>query len=300
MLKNTLLSLNRCPLVRAAATVLLFGLAAPAMAGSWQWVETSRVSAAGQSPIIANSNPNDAVQILNANDGAWGELSELTTTIVHDGFLNTNAGLDHIAVAIRGGSMEGMLGQMGYGANTPSVFTYGEYVGAAVGTGQVSVANLHRALSGRGPTFWPAGTPLCRDSRYPCMIFENYTVNLSAPGLVCQTTAMGSPCGYDVALPISAANFEVRVQADDWDTTITVSQGGQVIATASCRVLSGHDARCGAQSGDAAQGDVFIGNVVRNTGPGSSGRRLGTINPTVRVLRYRYVCGPTEKRCMIP
>jgi hypothetical protein len=286
--------------VRLVGPLLLLGLAAPAIAGSWQWIEVSRVSAAGQTPIITNSDPNDAVQLLNANDGAWGDLSELTATIVHDGFLNTNAGLDHIAVAIRGGSMEGMLGQMGYGANTPSVFTYGEHVGAAVGTGQVSVANLHRALSGRGPTFWPAGTPMCRDSRHPCMIFENYTVNLSAPGLVCQTTSPANPCGYDVALPIGAANFEVRVQADDWDTTTTVSQGGQVIATASCRALSGNDARCGPQAGDVAQGDVFIGNVVRNTGPGSSGRRLGTINSTARVLRYQYVCSPYEKRCVIP
>lgn len=295
-LKNTWRSLPR----RLTATVLLLGLAAPAMAGSWQWVEVSRVAAAGQTPIIPNSDPNDAVQFLNARDTVWGDRSELTATIVHDGFLNTSAGLDHMALSVRGASMEGVLGGMGYGVNAPSAFTYGEHVSAAYAAGQITLTNLHRALSGRGPTFWPAGTPLCRDTRYPCMIFENYTVNLSGPGLVCQTTSPANRCGYDVALPISSANFEVRVQADDWDTTTTVSQGGRVIATASCRAISGNDMRCGPQSGDAAQGDAFIGNVVRNTGPGSSGRRLGTINPVVRVLRYEYVCASNEWNCQIP
>jgi hypothetical protein len=300
MPKNTLLSSTRRPATRLAALALLLGLSAPAMAGSWQLVEVSRVATAGQSPTIQNSDPNDAVHFLNARDSVWGEVSELTATIVHDGFLNTNAGLDHMALSVRGASMEGVLGGMGYGANAPSAFTYGEHVNAAFAAGQITLTNLHRAISGRGPTFWPAGTPMCRDTRYPCMIFENYTVNLSGPGLVCQTTSPANPCGYDVALPISSANFEVRVQADDWDTTTTVSQGGRVIATSSCRAISGNDARCGPQSGDAAQGDAFVANVVRNTGPGSSGRRLGTINPVVRVLRYQYVCAPNEWNCQIP
>lgn len=300
MLKKTMLSLIPRPAARLIAGMLLLGVITPVMAGSWQLVEVSRVAAAGQSPTIPNSNPNDAVQFLNARDTAWGELSELTATIVHDGFLNTNAGLDHMALSVRGASMEGVLGGMGYGANAQSVFTYGEHVSAALSAGQISLGDLHRALSGRGPTFWPTGTPMCRDTRYPCMIFENYTVNLSGPGLVCQTTSPANRCNYDVALPISSANFEVRVRADEWDTTTTVSQGGRVIATASCRAISGNDQRCGEQSGDAAQGDAFVANVVRNTGPGSSGRRLGTINPIVRVLRYQYVCGPNEKNCQIP
>jgi hypothetical protein len=39
---------------------------------------------------------------------------------------------------------------------------------------------------------------------------------------------------------------------------------------------------------------------MRNSGPGSSGRRLGGINATARVLRYEYVCSPNEKNCQIP
>jgi hypothetical protein len=300
LLNTRLPSALRRPAAVAAGATLLLALALPVLAGSWQLIQVSRVAAVGQSPMIPYSDPNDAVLFVNGPNWAQGDQSELTATIVHDGFLNTNAGLDHIAVSVRGASMESLLGSMGYGASATSAFTYGEYVSAAVGSGQVSINALYQALSGRGPTFWPAGTPMCRDTRYPCMIFENFTVNLSGPGLVCQTTSPANRCGYDIALPLSSAPFEVRVVADDWDTSTTVTQGGRVIATASCRAVSGNDARCGPQTGDVAQGDAFIANVMRNSGPGSSGRRLGGINATARVLRYEYVCSPNEKNCQIP
>lgn len=298
--KKILPHTRRQPLRLLVGTAVLLILSTPVLAGSWQSVEVSRVSTAGQTASIPNTDPNDAVLFLNGPDSIWGDRSELTATIVHDGFLNTNAGLDHMALSVRGASMEQMMAAMGYGTNTAWKFTFGEYISQAAASGQLSISALYRAISGRGPTFWPKGSALCRDSRFPCMVFENYTVNQSGPGLVCQTPLTTNPCGYDVALPVSSANFEVRVQADDWDNTTTVTQGGIVIATASCRTMSGNDARCGVQSGDVAHGDAFIANVVRNTGPGSSGRRLGAINITERVLRFQYVCSPYEKNCQIP
>lgn len=302
MFKHRLFSSTNKPrrLALLASAAMLLALSVPALAGSWQPVVVSSVYSPGETATIPNSDPNDAVLFLNGPDSAWGDYTELTATIVHDGFLNTSSGLDHIAVSIRGASLEQMMAAMGYGANTPWKFTFGEYVSQAAASGQLSTTALHRALSGRGPTFWPKGHPLCSDNRYPCLVFENYTVNLSGPGLVCQSTSMSNPCGYDVALPISTANFEIRVVADNWDTTTMVTQGGNVIANVSCRTRSGNDARCGMQSGDAAQGDAFFGNVVANTGPGSSGRRLGAINASVRVMRFEYVCAWYERNCQIP
>lgn len=248
-----------------------------------QLVEVTRVYFSGQSVLIPNANPNDAVWFFNNPDHLWGQLSELSATIVHDGFLNGPHGLDHIAISVRGASMEGLLQQIGPSSASTWRFTFGEHVSAAVAAGTVGMPQLRAALSGRGPTFWPVGAGVCSTAGMPCMVFENYTVNLDAPGLVCANNAW--PCSAAVALPLGTGPFQVHVSADAWDTRTIVTQNGWTLANVSCRAISGGDARCGAQPGDQADGDAFIANVVADSGSGWSGRQLGALDVTVRVLR---------------
>jgi hypothetical protein len=119
------------------------------------------------------------------------------------------------------------------------------------------------------------------------MIFENYTVNLDGPGLVCSNNQT-YPCANSVPLSLSTAPFQIQVIADGWDTRTVVTQNGQTKANVSCRASTGNDYRCGPQPGDVAVGDAFIANVVQNHGTGYSGRQLGALNVTVRVLMEQW------------
>jgi hypothetical protein len=248
-----------------------------------RYVEVTRVYFSGQSVLIPQADPNDAVWFFNNPDHIWGERSELTATIVHDGFLNGPYGLDHLAVSVRGASMDGLLQQIGPSSTTPWRFTWGENIAAGVQAGSIGVPQLHAALSGRGPTFWPAGSPVCSNSSMPCLVFENFTVNLSGPGLVCSGNQV-YPCANSVSLALSTAPFQIKVLADGWDTSTVVTQNGQIKANVSCRSSTGNDPRCGSQPGDVAVGDAFIANVVQSTGTGWTGRQLGALDVTVRVL----------------
>lgn len=266
------------PPVAALAAALLLSLACPAHAA---WVNVGSVSTPGQTAYIQNAAPNDAILFVNGSDTARGQRTVLNATLVHDGYLlNAAYGLDHMVVSVRGSSAGRLFSRLGLSASTPSYFGYGEHLGANHGPAAAGTA-LGEALYGRGPTFWPAGSPRCRDSRYACMLFENYTIQVSTAVNLCD----GLICGYDVPLPLTSAAFQVSVTADDWDMIATVSQNGTVIANVSCRALTYNDARCGAQSTDIGHIDAFIANVVNDGNPGSSGRRLGATNVTVRVQR---------------
>ena len=265
-----------------AAGMLCLAIAAPAAAALQQ---VASVTSPGHTAYVNRNDPNDVILLFNNPDSAWGERTRLTATIVHDGFLqSTSYGLDHMALSVRGASMESVLPYLGYASSSPTYFGLGEQIGSSAPWSAVS-----KVISGRGPTLWPAGTPLCGNTAQPCLIFENYTVNLNGPGLICQGS---SPCGYAVPVPVTTAPFQITVTADDWDVRTIVSQNGRTLVNVSCRAMTNNDARCGAQSGDHADGDAFIGNVVRNTGSGSTGRRLGATNIGVTVLRETYDCYP--------
>ncbi len=230
---------------------------------------------------------NNAAWLVNMTDAAWGDVTKLTGTITHGGFLQAPSGqLDHIAIGTRGASFDAGLAQfMPAIPATDSRFFFGEALERAV-PGTVSVANLQRMLSGRGITFWPVNSPYCRDKARPCAIFENYTVNSrGTDGLVCRNNVRDN-CVESTALTLTTAPLQVTVVADDWDVRTTIRQGGVHRATISCRTITTSasapqgDARCGAQAQDAAYGDSFVANVITTT---SAPRSVGATGLTVTV-----------------
>lgn len=272
-MKSSVSASRRVPARLAACLTLALAIPAGAQA---QWTTVGSVSTPGQTVYVPGTSPNDAVLLVNGNNLAYSDRTVLTATLVHDGFLNASIGLDHIAVSARGGSMDRLFPLLNRSVWTTSYFGYGEQIDATAGPAAAGTP-LGEALYGRGPTFWPAGSPLCSDTRYPCMIYENYTIQISnSSGNLCA----GLLCGYDVPLRISSAPFQITVIADDWDVVTNVSQNGVLMASTSCRTISGGDWRCGAQNGDFGMIDGFIANVV---GDGAAaGRRLGATNVTIR------------------
>lgn len=273
-------------------------LAAAGM-GLLSYQVVSQASFVGQTVVPSRAGPNDAAWFLNAQDGTWGERTEFGARIVHDGFLTTQgAGLDHIAIGIRGSSVDGLLAQIGPSTTTPWRFAWGEQLNAQVAAGSVGLPQLYASISGRGPTLWPTGSWLCTDQSRPCLVFENFTTNLTGPGLVC-TGAPGA-CGRDVALSLGSGPFDLFIEADDYDMRVVIRQNGVLLANASCRQLAPFDARCGAQPGDVAVADAFIGNVLVNqSGAGWHPRQIGILDAYVRTLAEVWT-DPTCPGCVIP
>jgi hypothetical protein len=233
------------------------------------------------SSVTLGAGDNDAGWLLNMTDSFRGEFTELSATIAHDSLLNSPAGLDHLAIGIRGPSVDALLGELGLPL-AAGTFIFGEPTGRIA-----SQRSLQRALAGRGITLWPVGSPYCRDLSRPCAIFENYTINLTGDGLVCASGRAG--CSGAVALDMTGADYQVFVSADDYDVSATISQSGVVKASLSCRDVSTTaakpfgDTRCAPQLGDVAHGDAFIANVVYGA---PVGRRVGVTDVSVRVVAY--------------
>lgn len=247
-----------------------------------------------------SSELNDAGWLVNMSDGVWGDVTKLTATLHHGGFLaNTYTGMDHIAVGIRGASHDAGLMQMNW--PVASRFLFGEELRPLGGTNPA----LLNMIAGRGITFWPAGSTYCVDRSRPCAIFENYTVNAAKSrgepeqdGLVCRYNRFN--CGT-VALPLTSASFQVRLTADDYDVRTVISQNGVTLANVSCRALTsswtpGGDSRCGAQAADVALGDAFIANVI---GAVPVARTVGATGITVSVGPYTSDQPPCPT-CPIP
>lgn len=241
----------------------------------------------GGSTVTLGTGNDNAAWYVNMSDQGGGTRTSLAATITHGGLLNGLFGLDHLAIGIRGLSVEGAFQQMGLPLQT-GTFLYGEQVQQAVSAGIVSQSNLKALASGRGITFWPKGQPYCKDSTRPCAIFENYTTNFTADGLVCANGR--NKCSGAVAVDLTSGSFQVYLGADHWDTWVDVVQNGISRASISCRTISrtaalpNGDSRCGYQTGDAAFCDAFIGNVIPGTG-NAIGRTVGATNINVAVHR---------------
>ncbi|MFY9224112.1 MAG: hypothetical protein WAQ98_15685 [Blastocatellia bacterium] len=218
------------------------------------------------STITLGSGDNDGAWFVNQSDSIYTDRTRMTNTINHGGaLLSTFSGLDHIVMGVRGSSLDEGLQILAPGVPIVGTWYYGEYVGRTVPT-----PALYKMISGRGITFWAAGTnSRCADSSRPCAIFENYTTNLSGPGLI----ESGK-----YPLNLSSSPFNVTLTADDYDMTVIVTQNGVNKGTFSCRAMTGNDYRCGAQANDAGYADAFAAFV---NGPAMAGRTIGVTNINV-------------------
>ncbi len=232
------------------------------------------------STVTLGAGDNDAVWIVNQSDAVWSDRTQLNATVTHGGALNASGtGLDHIAISVRGLSVEGAFQQMMKPLQT-GTFLFGEEVSRA----GLTTANLKSLISGRGITFWAVGASQCSDSTRPCARFENYTFNFDGPGLIPNS----------VPLSVTTAPFQVKLTADDYDMSFTVLQNGVVRSSASCRALGNNSNLCGAQPDDTATADAFVAFV--NHAP-IAGRTVGGTNISVTHFRYE---SPTCPGCDPP
>lgn len=237
----------------------------------------SNVSWNGSSVVVPPTNPNDPVWVLNAPNGVWGDLSRVTATIRHDGFLNGQYGWGHLGILTRGTTLEPSLQYLGYPSGTSTLAFMGE---SLAGAG----AHLSAFLRGRGPAFYAKGTAgptipgLCPTiAQQPCVVFENFSRHhLGGDVLI----------GPGIPLSLTDEPFQVRVDTDDFDIKIWVLQGGQVKAYASCLQHTGGDARCGAQPGDSTVGDATFGFVMNNLTASGIGKSVGVQSSSSKVLNY--------------
>jgi hypothetical protein len=208
--------------------------------------------------LTLGSGDNDAVWFVNQSDAVWSDRTQLNAIVTHGGALNASGtGLDHIAISVRGLSVEGAFQQMMKPLQT-GTFLFGE----AVSRAGLTTANLKALISGRGITFWGVGASQCSDSTRPCARFENYTFNFDGPGLIPNS----------VPLNVTTAPFQVVLISDDHDMSFKVLQNGVVRSSASCRALGNNSSLCGQQPDDAGTADAFVAFV---NGPGIAGRTVG-------------------------
>lgn len=235
----------------------------------------SNVSSNGSSVTVPSVDPNNASWFLNAPNGVWGDLSRVTATIVHEGFLNGPNGWDHLAVVTRGTTLESSLQFLGFGSGASSAFFWGENLAAA---GGLNSPQLSSFIRGRGPTFWAKGAGPCgANTQQPCMVFENYSMHHFGGNVL---------VGAGIPLSLSNSSFQIRVDTDDSDIKVWVTQGGQLKAYASCLQHTGGDARCGAQPGDGAVGDAAFGFVMQSPIPNYTGKKVGVLSSSSKVLEY--------------
>jgi len=209
-------------------------------------VIVSSASYAG-STVTLGAGSNDAVWIVNQSDSLWPESTRLTATVTHGGALNAaGTGLDHIALSIRGMSADGGLQYLGLPLQT-GTFLFGETVSSS----GMPTMTLRAFTSGRGITFWAVGSTQCSDPTRPCARFENYTYNWDGPGLIVNS----------VPLNVTTAAFQVTLTADAYNMSFSVTQGGVVKSSASCRSLGNNSSLCGQQANDAGAVDAFVAFV---------------------------------------
>lgn len=222
----------------------------------------------GGSTITLGAGDNDGAWFVNQSDRIYTDQTRMTNTINHGGaLLSTASGLDHIVMSVRGSSLDAGLQILAPGVPIVGTWYYGEYVGRTVPS-----PHLEKMISGRGITFWPAGTnSICTDKTRPCAIFENYTIQ--------STTGSGGLIESGKrALSLTSSPFNVTLTADDYDMTVSVTQNGVNKGTFSCRAMTGNDNRCGSQINDAGFADAFAAFV---NGPAMAGRTIGVTNINV-------------------
>lgn len=241
---------------------------------------------AGSQLPLGTTEPNNATWVLNAPNGLAGVRTEVSATIVHGGFLNQPVGAtgwDHLAILTRGTNLESSLSYIGYPSSTPHLFFYGEGLGSG--------PTVNSIARGRGPTFWAKGTSFCgaANTTQPCMILENYTVNLSGPGLITEAP---------IVLPVSDAPFDVFIETTQNNIEVFVWQGGQLKASINCQQARPGDHRCGTQPGDTVRGDVMFAHIIHTVPAAHAHRPVGVLNPSVTLygLRPQAPC----PRCPIP
>jgi hypothetical protein len=230
-------------------------------------LQTVSAAYAGSTTIVSgawnNAPNNNAAWLINQSDALSILNTRLTATVTHDGALTTAAsGINHVAIGIRGCSMDAGLLEMNMPLQT-GTFVWGEVVASTV-----SQKTLYDMTAGRGITFWPIGTTMCADLTRPCARFENYAEVQGVPQV------LPGP----VALSLTAAPFQVVLFADDWDTTVKVMQDGVTKANISCRTVSGNNPQCGAQPYNVAMADAFIAFVNDEVNPA---RTVGATSITV-------------------
>jgi hypothetical protein len=250
---------NTWTLASLVAPMVLAGCAGPLeeeeLLGSQSAALVSVRASYPGSTVTVGSGDNDATWLINQSDSLAIASTRLAATVTHGDALNTGFGaLDHLAIGIRGCSMDGGLQELGLPLQT-GTFIFGEVVGR-----KVSLYNLDAMTAGRGITFWPRGDSAhCSNASRPCARFENF-----AEG--------GGLLPGSVAFDVTSAPFQVTLSADDWDTTVRITQGGVTKADFSCRSVSGNNPQCGAQAGNIAMADAFIAFVNRSP---IAGRTVG-------------------------
>jgi hypothetical protein len=215
--------------------------------------------------VTLDAQPNDAMYLVNQVESIGSESTRLAASITHGGSLQgVSSGLDHIVLSVRGARLDGALSQLGLPLQTGN-FIFGENARAAFDAGTLNLTNFMGLTSGRGITFWPAGSPNCPPgSPKPCALFENYSTNWeNLAGLI---TSSSTP------VDLNAGPFTVALVANDYDMTATVSQNGVQRLNLSCRASTWGDARCGAVAGDLGIADGFIAFVDDNR---MAGRTVG-------------------------
>ncbi len=218
-------------------------------------------------PVAADGSRNNHVWVLNAPRNVTGEVTVVSATIVHSGFLHdTSSGWDHLAVGARGIALESALEVMGFSRNAASATWLGEVFGETA-----APQTLADATAGRGPTFW-AGDP-------PYMKFENYD---EAGG------AFGTPIELH---QLDAGPFYVKAEIDDFDIRVEVYQHGQLLTgfPKSCSQSADdpNDPRCRATLAEfnRDKGDAFFGFVMGPPTGGFVNREVGVLNASVQVLK---------------
>jgi hypothetical protein len=222
--------------------------------------------------VTLPSGDNDGYWIVNQPDRIYTDRTRMTNTINHGGALLSNAtGLDHIVMSVRGSSLDAGLQILSPSVPIVGAMYYGEFVGR-------TVPNPHLAnmISGRGITFWPAGSSNCTDKSRPCAIFENYTIQSTPPTY--PHYGDGLMESGNRALSLTSSPFNVTLTADDYDLIVSVTQNGVNKGNFSCRTITGNDPRCGAQANDAGYADAFAAFV---NGSAMTGRTIGVTNINV-------------------
>jgi hypothetical protein len=272
------------------------GSASPAEVGSLstlQLVVVSNVSTAGSTVVVPRTDPNDASWTLNAPSHVWGEISRVTATVVHDGFLTGGhtQGWDHLAVVTRGTSVDGAHSLVGIPSWQSQAFFWGEHVSSQGYYPDGTMRpELQALIKGRGPTFWASGAngACTTNPTLPCLIFENYAMHGVGPVLI----------GAPIPLALNSGPFEIRVDTDDYDIQVWVWQNGQQKAYASCRQFTGNDARCGRMPSDGELGDTMFGFIMGTVPSYVPNRSIGVLNARSQVLQWQY--RDTCPRCAIP
>lgn len=213
---------------------------------------------------------NDTIWLVNQSDSIYTDRTRMTNTINHNGtLLSDTSGLDHIVMSVRGSSLDAGLQIL-----APGVSIVGTWYHSRKVAEKVENTALASMLSGRGITFWPAGSQNCTDRSRPCAIFENYTIQstLGNGGLMKSGNR---------ALSLTSSPFNVTLTADDYDMTVSVTQNGVNKGTFSCRAMTGNDYRCGAQANDAGYADAFAAFVNQKFNDSMTGRTIGVTNINV-------------------